>query len=89
MTPNQIWIWQQRRMVDEALDAHLDWLDECQAVWDAYRRWASAPVRDAGSLFHGYSAALEREERACEVYEAQIRRVGHVMGTKLDPAAGP
>jgi hypothetical protein len=78
MGPNLIDVWHRQRLVDEAVDAYVDWRDECRAVWDAYQRWESAPAVDAGSLFPGYSAALDREERAAQVYAAQIRRVAQV-----------
>ena len=75
--------WQQERLVDEAVDAYVDWRDQCTAVSEAYRRWASAPVADAGSAFAAYSAALDREASAAEVYAAQLMRMGHAMPTEL------
>jgi hypothetical protein len=81
--------WRHQLAVDEVIDAYVDWHDECRAVWDTYRRWTSAPVADAGLAFEGYSAALEREERAADVYAAQIRRVGDVMRTEHRRTGGP
>ena len=35
------------RLVDEAVDAYVDWREECLVVWDAYGRWTGAPTVDA------------------------------------------
>ena len=83
-----IQIWLRRRMVDAAVDAYVDWRDECRAVWDAYRVWASAPVAEDGFAFVAYSAALDREQRTAEIYAEQIRRVGGLLKTELDHATG-
>jgi hypothetical protein len=69
----------QQRIVDEAVDAYVDWRDECRAVWDAYRFWAGAPAEDAEPAFQSYSAALDREERAAAIYATQMVRVGELM----------
>jgi hypothetical protein len=83
-----IQIWLRRRMVDAVLDAYVDWCDECRAVWDAYRVWASAPVAEDGFAFVAYSTALDREQCAAEIYAEQIRRVGGLLKTELDHATG-
>jgi hypothetical protein len=84
-----IQMWLRRRMVDAALDAYVNWCDECRAVWDADRFWASAPVAEDGYAFVAYSAALDREQRAAEIYAEQIRRVGGLLKAELDHATGP
>jgi hypothetical protein len=58
-------------------------------VWDSYGRFTSASDTDAGSAFEKYLAALEREERAAEVYRDQMKVVDHVLGGDSDhqPAA--
>jgi hypothetical protein len=55
-------------MIDEAMDAYVEWREECLRVWDADRRWLSAERADAALAFRAYLAALDREERAAEVY---------------------
>jgi hypothetical protein len=72
-----------RRVVYAAMDAYLDWRDECSAVSDAYRDWADAREPDAAMAWRAYEDALDREERASLVY-ADL--VGHVRG--LTPPAG-
>jgi hypothetical protein len=69
------------------MDAYLDWREECFAVSDAYGWWAAAGPADAGLAFRGYVAALDREERASEVYADLILRVGDVIPADGEPAA--
>lgn len=64
-----------KRLVDEAVDAYVDWREERASVWDAYARWASAPVADCPLAFSAYGAALDREERAAHVYAELMTRV--------------
>ena len=59
-----------KRLADEAFHAYVEWLDESDAVWHAYDRWAGAAQADAGLAFDAYRAALEREEHASGVYGA-------------------
>jgi hypothetical protein len=68
--------FQQRRLVDELMVAYVDWREECVRVSDAYGGWAAAKAADGGLAFGVYVAALDREERASEVYAGLIRRVG-------------
>jgi hypothetical protein len=62
-------------LVDEAIDAYVDWQEECLFVWDAYCRWASAPRDDAGLAFAAYAAALDREEHASAYYARRLSRL--------------
>jgi hypothetical protein len=78
--------WQRERLVDEAMRAYVDWREECIAVWDAYGCWAAAGATDATLSFVAYTAALDREERASEVYADLIRRVGDLVTTHREPA---
>jgi hypothetical protein len=68
-------------MVDEALDAYVDWREECIRVWDAYDHWLSASRVDAPFAFPAYVAALDREERASEVYAGVISRLDPLVST--------
>jgi hypothetical protein len=78
-----------RPLVDAAMDAYLDWREECFAVSDAYGWWTAADPADAALAFRGYVAALDREERASEVYADLILRVGDLVPTDGEPAARP
>ena len=64
-----------KRLIDEAFHAYVEWLDESDAVWDAYDRWAGAAHADAALAFGAYRAALEREEHASHVYAALMTQI--------------
>jgi anti-sigma factor RsiW len=63
------------QLVDETLDAYVEWLDECAEVRDAYRRWSTAPTGRATDAFDEYLAALDNEEHAADLYAQLIRRI--------------
>jgi len=76
-----------KRLVDEAVDAYVDWREERSSVWDAYARWTTAPVADSPLAFSAYGAALDREERAAHVYADLMTRVSvAVPAFQLDAA---
>jgi hypothetical protein len=77
-----------RRMVDETIDAYVDWREECTHVWEADRRWQSAVGADAALAFRAYVAALDREARASEVYADLMSRVGHLVTDSPSRVAG-
>jgi hypothetical protein len=53
-----------KRLVDQAIDAYVDWREHCLAVQDAYDRWAHATRSRAASAFREYTIALDHEERS-------------------------
>lgn len=57
-----------RRIVDEMVDAYVDWREECMAVDDAYDDWQRGARVDAPFTFAAYRAALDYEQRAAERY---------------------
>jgi hypothetical protein len=63
------------RLVDDVIDAYVDWREECHYVRDAYRRWSRAPRADAMLAFAAYAAALDREERASAYYAGRLSRL--------------
>lgn len=73
------------RLVDDAMDAYVDWREECISVAEAYRRWESAPAADSRLAFAGYTAALDREEAAGERYAGLIARVGRLIADAAAP----
>jgi hypothetical protein len=75
-----------RELVDEALNAYLDWREERAHVWDAYARWESAEHGDASFAFSAYRAALDREEHASRVYAALVAEIT-VAGGDQEPVA--
>ena len=62
-------------LADALIDLYVDWREECTAVHFTYERWRRAPKHDTATAFAAYSAALDREERAGNVYAALARRV--------------
>jgi hypothetical protein len=64
-----------KQLVDEAIEAYVDWREECAGVWDAYERWARAPRIDAAGAFSAYRAALDREECASHTYADLVARI--------------
>jgi hypothetical protein len=76
-----------RRMVDEAMDGYVEWREECVRVWDAYHRWLGAVRPDAALASRAYVAALDREERAAEVYAGLISRLDRLVGSSRRRAA--
>jgi hypothetical protein len=64
-----------RQLVHAAMDAYLDWRDECAAVSDAYRWWADSGGAHAVMAWRAYEVALDREERASLLYADLIERV--------------
>jgi hypothetical protein len=77
-----------RRLMNQVMDAHAGWRDQCSAVDLAYRHWAAARGHDAAVWYTAYSAALAREERAAERYAQVIRRVGSLVAADLGPMKG-
>jgi hypothetical protein len=73
-----------KQLVDEAMDAYVDWREECAELRNAYERWARAPRIDAAGAFSAYRAALDREECASHAYADLLARStagkGHVGG---------
>jgi len=61
--------------MDEAVDAYVEWREECATVRDAYERWGRAMAGDCGSAFAAYWAAVDREERAADIYAERMGRL--------------
>ena len=76
---------QRRRDADDAFDAYVCWREECIAIDRAYSAWASARLADAAPAFHAYTDALDREERAANIYVRLISRLGRLVDTGLAP----
>ena len=74
-----------KRLVDEAMDAYLDWREECAAVWAASERWVGASVGDAPMAAAAYRAALDREERASDVYADLMNLVAAASRRSSEP----
>lgn len=64
-----------RRDLDAVLAAYSCWRAECAAVRTAYRAWAHAVPADASLAFACYRKAIDREERAADIYARGVRRL--------------
>ncbi len=62
-------------LVDRLIELYCDWRTACWDVRAAYDRFLDAPAPDRAVAFAAYTAALDREESACESYAAQIRAI--------------
>jgi hypothetical protein len=76
-----------RQLVDEAIEAYVDWREECAAVWDAFERWENTPAVDAAAAFSAYGAALDREESAARAYAERLGRMAASKGSERPSAA--
>jgi len=74
------------QLMDEAIHAYLDWLEESAEVWEASERWECAESGDASFAFSAYRAALDREEHASRIYAARVAEIT-VAGGEQEPVA--
>jgi hypothetical protein len=63
-----------QNVLEDVIDTYVDWREQSRGVWLAYGRWSQAPPEDATLRFAAYLAELDREHRACDVYEEAIVR---------------
>jgi hypothetical protein len=77
-----------RRLVNAAMDAYLDWRDQCAAVSGAYRRWADSGEAGVASAWRAYETALDREEHASARYDEVVRRIGDLGAPESDIRIG-
>ena len=63
------------RLGDALIDLYADWREECSAVQLTYEHWGKASKDDRAAAFTAYHAALDREERAGNIYAALIRQM--------------
>lgn len=74
-----------KRLLDDAFDAYIDWREDSAEVWEAYERWLAARRNNSGPAFSAYQDALDREERASQVYArlvAQLMKPVRVVGSR-------
>jgi hypothetical protein len=59
-------------LVDRMIELYCDWRTGCSEVQAAYERFLGASSSDRGAAFAAYTAALDREEAACDSYAEQV-----------------
>jgi len=69
------------QLVDEAFARYIDWLAASEAVNAAYGVWSRGARTDGALRFAAYAAALDREERAANVYRSVIDQVPRLLGS--------
>jgi hypothetical protein len=73
------------RLVDEVIDRYVDWREECAEVSAAYARWSGAGSGTPEALFAAYSASLDREQVAAELYAVSIVRLARFLWAEPEP----
>jgi hypothetical protein len=69
-------------LIDDLMEAYVEWREECAGLVHAYERWASVPATDRDLAFAAYKAALDREQQASAVYSNRIDRVEREIESK-------
>jgi hypothetical protein len=64
--------------------AYVGWREARRLVDDAYSSWMGATRPDQPIAFGHYTAALDAEERAANIYADLVKRVGHLTTTDPD-----
>ena len=77
------------RLVDELVEAYIDWRETCARVNDTYRSWASETGPCGRAAFGLYTAALDAEEQAAEVYAGLVRCADELPWSEDPPARPP
>ena len=72
--------------LSEMMAAYVDWRAACVRASETYRAWSTSSGFDATIAFGRYAAALDREERAAEVYAGLVRGVGRPDANHDRPA---
>jgi hypothetical protein len=60
--------WPNLELFEEMAACYEDWREEIARVDEGYRRWCTAPTDERADRFCAYTAALEQEEGAAEIY---------------------
>jgi hypothetical protein len=76
-----------RSLIDDVMDAYIEWRHESADVDAAYRRWSGSASDETALAFAAYTAALDREEQASISYARLIRRSSHAHADDLERAA--
>jgi hypothetical protein len=61
-------------VIDDVMDAYVEWRQESAEVERAYQRWSTAAPADTALAFAAYVAALDREDRASIFFAQVVRR---------------
>jgi hypothetical protein len=62
-------------LIDRMMELYCQWRTAFWDVRSAYERFLDAPPPDRAMAFAAYTAALDREQAACEAYAAHVRAI--------------
>ena len=62
-------------LVDDLIDSYVSWREESLELAAAYGRWSSCERSDRPLAVAAYTAAVDREERAADVYRECVERL--------------
>ena len=71
------------RAIEEIVDAYVRWVQECWTARQTFDRARRAHGLAASEAIDGYLAAIDREERAAQVYGDLLSRHGGVIAAVL------
>jgi hypothetical protein len=75
------------KLIDDVMDAYIEWRHQSADVEAAYGRWTTAPSDDTALAFAAYLAALDREEIASRSYALLLARNSDVHADERERAA--
>ncbi len=61
-------------LIDAVMDVYVTWRERCVAVEMSYRLWSCSAPEERALAYSGYTAALDREERAADEYRRLLDR---------------
>lgn len=77
------------RLVDNLIEAYVDWREAADRVNDSYGLWARDTGGHSRFAFALYRIALDEEEKCAEVYAGLVQWVGKLpwqKGPQTEPA---
>jgi hypothetical protein len=75
------------RLIDDVVNTYVDWREQSERVWRAYRDWSTSAPPDAALRFAAYVAELDREHLASDTYADAVTRAAVCGRTSALPSA--
>jgi hypothetical protein len=72
--------WPVDALVDDVLASYVEWREGLDHANEAYRSWRQAPTAEQPWRFASYTAALDREEAAADMYAEAIAELTRWVG---------
>jgi hypothetical protein len=74
------------QLIDDLVNTYIDWREQSERVWRAYRDWSTTAPQDAALRFAAYVAELDREHRASDAYAHAVARAAVCGRTSALPS---